>query len=365
MNEKIKKIMSTAVIILVMLTILAAGARAFGVTHLGSLHLSDINGTATPLFLANQRGSGAIAEWQDSGTPVAQIINGGGFLMSAGIDLNGQELTLDADADTSLTADTDDQIDIEISGADDFVFTANLFESQTGSVIDLNGTQLTVDADADTTIIASVDDLITTTLGAATGFVNIATGNLKVGDGTVDVALNGEDAYIEGTLEVDGATTIDGIIDQSLNIENLGTLPTIITQVITWTAAAGGSGTLATITDGEIWFIHSLFIRTTTNFDATGDDVTFTIGDGNDADGFIVATDAQLQATFTEATGYAAGWYGIENGSGGAYTLDDGGPFVYAPSGADETIDWVIDETSGETITAGQMTAYVIYTRIQ
>ena len=34
-------------------------------------------------------------------------------------DLNGTELILDADADTSITADTDDQIDIRIAGVDD------------------------------------------------------------------------------------------------------------------------------------------------------------------------------------------------------------------------------------------------------
>ena len=34
------------------------------------------------------------------------------------IDLNGQELILDADADTSITADTDDRIDIKVAGSD-------------------------------------------------------------------------------------------------------------------------------------------------------------------------------------------------------------------------------------------------------
>jgi hypothetical protein len=37
-------------------------------------------------------------------------------------DLNGTELILDADADTSITADTDDQIDIRIGGSDRFKF---------------------------------------------------------------------------------------------------------------------------------------------------------------------------------------------------------------------------------------------------
>ena len=120
-----------------------------------------------------------------------------------------------------------------------------------------------------------------------------------------------------------------------------------------------------TITDGEIWLVHSVFLHTTTNFDCTGDDVTLVIGDGNDTDGFLAVADAELQAAFTEATGFQAGFFGIEAGSGDAYTIDDGGPFVYAPSGSDETIDWLLDETSGETITAGAATIYVVYTRIQ
>ena len=55
-------------------------------------------------------------------------------------DLNGTELILDADGDTSITADTDDQIDIKIAGADDFRFTANSFEILSGSTITNSGT---------------------------------------------------------------------------------------------------------------------------------------------------------------------------------------------------------------------------------
>jgi hypothetical protein len=36
----------------------------------------------------------------------------------ASADLNGQEFILDADADTSITADTDDQVDIKVGGTD-------------------------------------------------------------------------------------------------------------------------------------------------------------------------------------------------------------------------------------------------------
>ena len=51
------------------------------------------------------------------------------------IDLNANELVIDLDADTSITADTDDQIDIKIAGADDFRFTANTFTALSGSTI--------------------------------------------------------------------------------------------------------------------------------------------------------------------------------------------------------------------------------------
>ena len=50
-------------------------------------------------------------------------------------DLNGEQLILDADADTTITADTDDQIDIRIAGADDFQFTANTFTALSGSTV--------------------------------------------------------------------------------------------------------------------------------------------------------------------------------------------------------------------------------------
>ena len=60
----------------------------------------------------------------------------------ANLDINGQSLILDADADTHITADTDDQIDIHIAGADDFQFTANTFTALSGSAITLADGQL-------------------------------------------------------------------------------------------------------------------------------------------------------------------------------------------------------------------------------
>ena len=69
----------------------------------------------------------------------ATILNSGtatGFAAAAGaLDLNGAVLTLDADGNTTITADTNDQIDIAIAGADDFQMTANTFTILSGSTL--------------------------------------------------------------------------------------------------------------------------------------------------------------------------------------------------------------------------------------
>lgn len=67
-----------------------------------------------------------------NGTPVE-----GGVALGAGqvVDLQGEAdaLVLDADNDTTISAPADDQIDIEINGADDFRFTANKLTALAGS----------------------------------------------------------------------------------------------------------------------------------------------------------------------------------------------------------------------------------------
>jgi len=51
--------------------------------------------------------------------------------MSGALDLNGNELVLDVDGDTSITADTDDQIDIKIANVD----VANLTTANSGDLV--------------------------------------------------------------------------------------------------------------------------------------------------------------------------------------------------------------------------------------
>ena len=45
-----------------------------------------------------------------------------------GLDMNGTEIKLDADADTSITADTDDTIHFKIGGNDRITFTTGVID---------------------------------------------------------------------------------------------------------------------------------------------------------------------------------------------------------------------------------------------
>jgi len=67
---------------------------------------------------------------------------GGTTTMGGNLDMNGNELILDADADTSITADTDDQIDFKVGGTDQVKLTDGALSPVTDSDVDLGTTSL-------------------------------------------------------------------------------------------------------------------------------------------------------------------------------------------------------------------------------
>ena len=58
------------------------------------------------------------------------------------VQLGGQELKLDADADTSITADTDDQIDVKVAGTDQITIKDGAVSPVTNNDIDLGTSSL-------------------------------------------------------------------------------------------------------------------------------------------------------------------------------------------------------------------------------
>jgi hypothetical protein len=70
--------------------------------------------------------AGEVLTASDLNSSFTQITNNGedlGWPATKAKDLNGQELILDADGDTSITSDTDDQIDVKIGGNDVVILT--------------------------------------------------------------------------------------------------------------------------------------------------------------------------------------------------------------------------------------------------
>ena len=90
------------------------------------------NGTSVVLQSGAQAGDSLVVVSHGTVNLVSNILD-------TTLDLNGEKLVLDADADTSIHASTDDQIDIEIAGADDFKFTANTFSALDGSSVLIGG----------------------------------------------------------------------------------------------------------------------------------------------------------------------------------------------------------------------------------
>jgi hypothetical protein len=104
-----------------------------------------LTGTTTAAFTGQVTATGFTGTLDGIlGSGTAAAISGttigatGKVTAAAKLDMNGTEIILDADADTSITADTDDQIDIKIAGADDFQFTANTFTAAASSVVALD-----------------------------------------------------------------------------------------------------------------------------------------------------------------------------------------------------------------------------------
>jgi len=130
---------------------------AQGVTNFDQLALSA--GATTSILEVNQTSTGNVVDFQDGGSSVFTVADGGGVtltgaLVGTTVDVNGtaDAIIVDADGDTTISAPTDDQIDIEVSAADEYVITSTYF--------DFNANELTLDADNDTSITADTDDQI-------------------------------------------------------------------------------------------------------------------------------------------------------------------------------------------------------------
>ena len=166
----------------------------------------------------------------------------GNIVTPGTLDVNGQELILDADADTSITADTDDQIDIKIAGADDFQFTANTFTAQSGSGVVIPEGGLTLGSTAISSTAAEINYNDISTLGTS------AASKTLTADANGLTKITGAVLNVEDTL-TDQATIAWDVIASPVAKVTLGANRTLAAPSGT-TPAAGQFIALTVIQDG-------------------------------------------------------------------------------------------------------------------
>ena len=247
------------------------------------------------------------------------------------IDLNSNELVLDLDADTSITADTDDTIHIKIAGSDELTLTTTAIAPSTsdgqalgtsslmfsdlflasgsvlnfnngdvtlthasnlltldGGSLDLDGEALILDADGDTKIAESSDDVIHLTFAGSTSTPT------EFGAGYMNLKNQGTRSYIRFYCESSNAHYTElraaAHSDYSGNVQV--TLP--VTAGTLATLAGTETFTNKTLTTPVIAEIDS---GSTITLDATTDIVL-------DADGgdIIFKDDGTTIATFTNSS---------------------------------------------------------------
>jgi len=165
-------------------------------------------------FAATDKGTKIVYATADDGTNPNLVDTGIGS--TGTYDLDGGELTLDADSDTSITASTDDQIDFEIAGADDFTMTANAFNVLTGSHATF--------ADSANAKFGTGNDMLVYHDGS-NSYVTNATGALKLATETSGIALTightTSETTVADNLSVTGNVTV-GVDDTGGDVKFFG-----------------------------------------------------------------------------------------------------------------------------------------------
>ena len=127
-------------------------------------------------------------------------------------DINGTELVLDVDADTTLTADTDDQIDFKIGGSDVIAFkTTGIHLPDGEKYVAGTGDDLQIYHDGSNSYIAN-----------AVGALKVATETsgiaVTIGHSTSEVTF-GDNVTVTGNLTIGGETNFG-----DFNITNVGSI---------------------------------------------------------------------------------------------------------------------------------------------
>jgi hypothetical protein len=270
------------------------------------------NGTSGAYTVQFKTASGTGITFGVSEKTTRLVYSDGTNLVDAGFggasDMEGRELVLDADGDTTITADTDDQIDIKIAGADDFQFTANTFTAQSGSSIVVPESGLTFGSTAITSTAAELnlldgvsglvqaDFTKLAAVDSTAAELNIVDGGTSATSTTVAdadrVVLNDNGTMVQVAV-TDLAAYFDDEITAMPNLTSVGTLTTLtVDNVIVNGSTIGHTSDtdLLTVASGVLTVAGEISMTT---LDIGGTNVTSTAAELNILDG-VTSTAAEL-----------------------------------------------------------------------
>ena len=233
-------------------------------------------------------------------------------------DLQGGELILDADNDTSITADTDDQIDIKIAGSDEIKITAAMIAPASADGSALGGTSnewsdlyladgavigLGADQDVTLTHVADTGILLNSTMAIqfndASQYINAPSNAILDINATDEIELNATLADVNANLDVSGTYTGGGLMTTGGNIVipdagNIGSasdtdavaISSAGVVALSATTEASATGTAALTVAGGLGIAKDVWI---------GDDVVL------DSDSAVLKFGADQDVTITHA----------------------------------------------------------------
>ena len=229
------------------------------------------NGTSGAYTVQFKTASGTGITFGVSEKTTRLVYSDGTNLVDAGfggsLDIEGRELVLDADGDTTLTADTDDQIDIKIAGADDFRFTANTFTALSGSGVVIPDGGLTLGSTAVTSTAAELN-----LLDGVSGLVQADLTKLAAVDATA-AELNILDGVTSTTAELN---ILDGVTSTAAEL-----------NLVDGITAGTVSASLAVIVDSNKDISGFRNLSITGDLTVAGDDITM----GTNTAGNILVAD--------------------------------------------------------------------------
>jgi len=254
----------------------------------------------------------------------------------------GNRIDLDADNDTSIRASADDQIDLEILGTDEYIFTAGVFDIGNGTL-----SRIDFDADNDTSIRSSADDQLDIELGTVDHIVLRGVGAAAHGS-----TVNIEEIAFTTAAHGSGTNVDQGlVIDAEIGNATAGTNTTNLLQIDAITG------------DAQVT-LNAVNIGALTGTAAT--EYALNIGSGWDrvlsvngtevinGSGQVVST--QITGTLFTAAGDSGGGQAIAQGNTLSILGDTSG--IDTADSATDTVTISFDSTEVGTTTWGSGTGF-------